>query len=262
MQIGCCYSLSKENARWLKAAGSAYLEGGFSSLAALSAEEARTLAEEVTAVLPVPVMNLMFPGELKLVGESVNYAAIDCYLEETLEKAVRFGTKKVVFGSGGPRRVPEGFSHEIAFRQLVTLCREHIAPAFERHGMVCCVEPLNRRECNILTTSGEVFRLVQAVDHPAVRLLIDLYHFDLEQEPLACIENYRGAVGHVHIASAKNARALPKPGDSEDYAAFFAVLKKAGYDGLVSLEGTAPDLSTAEGINALAGNIAYLKQQF
>ena len=254
MRIGCCYSLSKENAQRLKTAGTAYIEGGFSSLAALTPEQAKVLAKEVTAILPVPVMNLMFPSELRLVGERVDYAAIDRYLEETSAKAARFGTKKVVFGSGGPRRVPEGFSHETAFRQLITLCREHIAPAFEKHGMVCCIEPLNRKECNILNTSGEVFKLVQAVDHPAVRLLIDLYHFDLEQEPLSCLEAYRGYIGHVHIASAKNARALPKPDDGEDYAAFFAALKEAGYDGLVSLEGAMP-----EDWGELAENFEYLQ---
>lgn len=40
--------------------------------------------------------------------------------------------------------------------------------------MVCCLEPLQRGECNILTSSQEAFQLVQAVGRPGVQLLVDL----------------------------------------------------------------------------------------
>ncbi|MFR8126029.1 MAG: TIM barrel protein [Acutalibacter sp.] len=92
------------------------------------------------------------------------------------------------------------------------LCREHIAPAAAAHGITCCVEPLNRKETNILTTSGECFRLVEAVNHPNLQLLVDLYHFDLEGESLSALEGYRGRLGHCHIASAQNSRLVPQPG--------------------------------------------------
>lgn len=70
--------------------------------------------------------------------------------------------KVVVFGSGGARRVPEGFP------QAGGLCPAGGAvpgahrPAAAAHGITCCVEPLNQKETNILTTSGECFRLVEA----------------------------------------------------------------------------------------------------
>ena len=63
----------------------------------------------------------------------------------------------------------------------------------------------------------------------------------------------------MHIASAKNSRAIPAPGDGEDYAAFFAALHAAGYDGEVSLEGSAPDLRTPEGQQAVKESVEYLR---
>mgnify|MGYP000367406485 CR=1 FL=1 len=144
---------------------------------------------------------MLFPWDFRLTGPQADFSAVFSYLEENLPKAQALGVKVVVFGSGGARRVPEGFPQEEAFAQLVELCREHIAPAAAAHGITCCVEPLNQKETNILTTSGECFRLVEAVNHPNLQLLVDLYHFDLEGESLSALEGYRGRLGHCHIAS-------------------------------------------------------------
>ena len=121
--------------------------------------------------------------------------------------------------AGGPSAAPAVSckAQEEAFAQLVELCREHIAPAAAAHGITCCVEPLNQKETNILTTSGECFRLVEAVNHPNLQLLVDLYHFDLEGESLSALEGYRGHLGHCHIASAQNSRLVPQPWDGQDY---------------------------------------------
>ena len=160
----------------------------------------------------------------------------------------------MVFGSGGARRVPEGFPQEEAFSQLVELGKHHVAPAMEAWGITCCVEPLNRTECNILTTSGECLELVKAVHHPRFQLLIDLYHFDREQEPLSEIAACQEHLRHCHIASAKNSRLIPLPGDGEDYLPFFQALKAGSYQGRLSLEGSMPG-----GISQIQTSITYLK---
>ena len=102
------------------------------------------------------------------------------------------------------------------------------------------MEPLNQKETNILTTSGECFRLVEAVNHPNLQLLVDLYHFDLEGESLSALEGYRGRLGHCHIASAQNSRLVPQPWDGQDYLPFFQALAAMGYEGRLSLEGRHP----------------------
>ena len=238
MKFGCCVSLWEDLIFHLPQAGCQYAEGGFSSLADKSLDQVRTRAAQLEkAGVRLETMNVLFPGDFHLTGPQADFAAVDNYLEENLPKAQALGVSLVVFGSGGARRVPEGFPQEEAFAQLTELCREHIAPAMGAFGITCCVEPLNRQETNILATSEEGFRLVEAVNHPNFQLLVDLYHFDLEGESLSALESYRGRLGHCHIASAQNSRLLPQPWDGQDYLPFFQTLAAMGYEGRLSLEG-------------------------
>lgn len=255
MRFGCCVSLLDDTILRLPQAGADYAETGFSTLRDLSLAQCRERAQALEeAGVPVPVMNLLFPGDLTLTGPGVDLPAVEDYLDQGLEKAALFGVKKLVFGSGGARRVPDGFPKEAAWEQLLALCREVIAPRMERRGMVCCIEPLNQGECNILNTCTEGFRLARAVDRPGVRLLVDLYHFDLEGEPRPSLEQYRGYLCHAHIASAKNGRLIPLPGDGEDYQEFFRHLAAAGYQGEVSLEGNMPG-----GLEQIKASLTYLR---
>ena len=255
MKLGCCASLWEDMILKLPAAGADYAEAGFSSLMGKSLDQVRARAAQLEkAGVSLESMNVLFPGDIRLTGPQADFSAVDSYLEENLPKAQALGVKVVVFGSGGARRVPEGFPQEEAFAQLVELCREHIAPAAAAHGITCCVEPLNQKETNILTTSGECFRLVEAVNHPNLQLLVDLYHFDLAQEPLSEIADYRDHLLHTHIASATNSREIPMSGDGENYAAFFQALKNIGYTGRMSLEG-----NISQGLPQIKTSLSYVK---
>lgn len=240
MKIGCCISLFDNRILSLPELGVAYAEIGLSEIAARPEAELRRRAEELRDAGTVCLAaNLLFPGTLRLTGENADPNAARSYLEQALPRAALLGVRTVTFGSGGARAVPKGFDRARAWEQLRTLCAEVIAPAFEARGMVCCIEPLQSRECNILTTCAEAAKLVRKVDRPGVRLLVDLYHLDAEGEPRDSLPAYGDILAHSHIASAKNARNIPAPGDGEDYGSFFSALQKAGYDGNVSLEGSA-----------------------
>lgn len=255
MKIGCCASLWEDLIFELPGAGASYVETGFSSLGDKPLDAVRERGKALqSAGVSLEAMNLLFPGDLPLTGPRADPAAVDAYLEKNLPKAAALGVDTLVFGSGGARRVPEGFPREEAFAQLAELCRDHIAPAVASFGITCCVEPLHRGECNILTTSGECFQLVKAVNHPRFQLLIDLYHFGLEGEDPACLAGYGGQLGHCHIASVKNGRLIPLPGDGEDYLPFFQALGAIGYRGRLSLEGNMPG-----GLPQIAASLSYVK---
>lgn len=161
MKLGCCASLwedmiLKHARRW-----GGLRRSGLFLVVGKSLDQVRARAAQLEkAGVSLESMNVLFPGDFRLTGPQADFSAVDSYLEENLPKAQALGVKVVVFGSGGARHVPEGFPQEEAFAQLVELCREHIASAAAAHGITCCVEPLNRKETNILTTSGECFRLV------------------------------------------------------------------------------------------------------
>lgn len=239
MKLGCCISLFDDKILSLAKTGADYAEIGISELHEHSREELLQRADALKASgLSCLAGNLLFPGGLPLVGETADRERVAEYLTDVLDKASLLGIRTIVFGSGKARAVPEGCSREKIWEQLCSLCSQLIAPAVESRGIVCCIEPLNRGECNILNTCSESARLVREVNRAGIRLLVDLYHFDLEQEPRASLAGYRGLLAHAHIASAKNGRHFPQAGDGDEYASFFRALREAGYEGSVSLEGS------------------------
>lgn len=239
--IGVCLDASKfEEAR---AAGFDYVEIGASKVAALPDEEFEQLARQVSQLgIPVAAANLFFPGTIKIVGPEVDKQKQESYAAGCLARLKRLGVKTVVFGSGGARRVPEGFSQEEAFAQLVDFCRR-IAPLAHENGITIVVEPLRRQETNIVNTAREGLELVKAVDRPEIRLLIDFYHLSEENEDPGVVLQAGSLLAHVHVANPKG-RVYPSSPDEAAYAPFFANLCRIGYAGRVSIEGSTTDFAS------------------
>ena len=239
-RFGICTSFrDKERMLLAKKAGAEYIEANFCDLSKADDSEINDfIAFSKEEQLPCLTANCMFPGVIKLVGPEVDYSAIDEYLDNAAEKFFRVGGQTVVFGSSGSRRCPEGWSYDTATEQLVKACADHIAPYMKKHGIICAIEPLCSKECNLITTAKRGFEICKAANVSEVRLLIDMYHFDTENEPLESILDYTGYIQHIHIANARNERKLPKFSDTTDYKAFLDMLQKAEYSaGLISLEG-------------------------
>jgi sugar phosphate isomerase/epimerase len=164
------------------------------------------------------------------------------YVTATLGRLKKLGVKVVVFGSGGARRVPDGFSKDEAFTQLVDFCRR-TAPIARENGITIVVEPLRKQETNIINTAREGLALVKAVDRPEIRLLVDYYHLTEEGESPDIIAEAGPLLAHAHIAN-PTGRVFPLQADESPYAAFFSNLCKIGYQGRLSVEASTKDFAT------------------
>ncbi len=237
MKLGVCTSL--DNAGVLARLGYDYIETGLSAVAAMPEEEFCHAAESLTGSgLRCEAMNGMLPGDLSVVGGAADLARAESYLSTAFARAEQLGAQVIVFGSGGSRRVPKGFSWARAWRQL----RDYLTLADRlagEHGLRIAIEPLRREECNILNRVGEAVELAALLDLPHVGVLGDTYHMHCEGEPLTALADAGDLLWHVHIACPEG-RTYPKHGDPADrrgeYAEMFAVLKTAGYQGRVSIE--------------------------
>ena len=258
MKIGCCITY-KDSAkiRLAKELGFDFIETGLSSFDKATVDDVAAFQAVLDETgLPCPAVNCFFPGYIRLTGENADFNAAKEYMERIFELVRPIGIEQVVFGSGGSRKVPEGFAKEKATEQLITFCRDYVAPTVGKFGITCCIEELNKKECNIVNSCAEAMEIVRAVDRPEIRLLVDLYHVDMEAEPVDTLVGYAGYITHVHIASAKNARAFPAAGDGEDYARFFGILRRADYKNeRISIEGS----DKGDFVGASRASLACLK---
>ncbi len=241
MRFGVCAPVS-EAAR-LKKIGFDYLEVSASSLAAMTeAEFAAFCAENRAAPIHAEAANCLFPGELRLTGNTVDFGAVQAYIDRVMKRLGTAGISIAVFGSGGSRRVPEGFSRERAQAQLVQTA-QYLGETGAKYGVTVVLEPLRRAETNILNTQPEGLAFVRAVDRPHFQLLCDYYHLLVEGGTMKMVEDCGAALRHVHISNPEG-RVAMKPTDKADYRAFFNALRRAGYDGRVSFEGGVSDYET------------------
>ena len=236
MKVGICTPV--ENAASARAAGFEYVEDSVQGLLqGLTPDAEWSGAKRVaSADLPVPACNMLVPGSLKITGPQADPDALRPYMRTVLRRAGDLGVRTLVFGSGGARNVPDGFDRGQAKRQIVAFLRDAAADA-RAAGVTVVVEPLNRKECNVINSVAEAMEYVAAVDHPNVRCLLDTYHFWLEAEPLDNLKAHVRSISHVHLADAAG-RVAPGLSGTADYKPVFRILKDAGYDGLVSFEGS------------------------
>jgi len=234
MQLGVFGSL--EDAPILAQAGFEYLE--INVVRDLQPESEADvagpgLAQVADCALPTPVACIFLPGSFKLTGAEVDEPTLERYVQTAFARAEGTGVEIVVFGSGGARRIPDGFDRELAWAQLVRF-GQMVGPIAADHGVTVAVEPLRHAECNVLNTVAESAQYVREVDHPGVRLLVDAYHWAQNGEPVASIIDAGQLLVHAHIATYENRLA---PGQEAcDFGPFFAALTTAGYRGRLSIE--------------------------
>lgn len=167
-------------------------------------------------------------------------AGVD-YLKYTVDCAVGLGATVVggpltgnplVFAGRPPRPVEEGERLARKARCVAGLkeAGDHAAAA----GVVLAVEPLNRFESDVLSTTQQAMELLDAVDHSAVRMMLDTFHMHMEEASIAEAILLAGP-RLVHFQANENHRGFPGTG-ATDWVGVFRALHEIGYAGPVSLE--------------------------
>ena len=187
----------------------------------------------------MPAANVLLPATLKCVGPDVDYARLDRYAGNVFRRANGIGMTLIVFGSAGARMIPEGFSATKAFEQYVDLLRR-FGPLAEANGVTLVVEPLNRGECNLVNTVIEGAEAVRRANHPAVKLLVDIFHMLRNGESPDDIEKVGPLIRHAHVAENRDRAAPGTNGD--DFRPFLRALYRTGYNERLALEPIWTDL--------------------
>lgn len=240
MKLGICTSL--DHAELVAAAELDFVEEHVQNFLVPEQPDevfAKTLEAVRGAPVPVRAANCFLPGDLKCVGPGVDRDRLARYGASAFRRAGQAGIEIIVFGSGQARQIPEGFSREQAAGQFVEALTI-FGPMAAEHGVTLVVEPLNSGECNFINSLAEGASMVEACDHPAVRLLADIFHMLRDDEPASEIERFGSLLHHVHIAE-KDARTPPGTA-GDDFSAYLDALQRAGYDRRLAMECVWTDL--------------------
>lgn len=197
------------------------------------------LRRTASTALPGPEANLISPEA------GSRQAAID-YLRRVIDCVHGLGSAVLagplyqalgVFSGSGPSEQERAWA--------IDGLRD-VAGHAEDGGITLCLEPLNRFECHLLNTVEAAATLAGHVDHPALKIMYDSFHANIEEEDLlGPIEPFADWIAHVHIS--ENHRGAPGTGHLPlvDVIHRFEAL---GYDGWYVVEsfGTSlPDLAEA-----------------
>ena len=101
-------------------------------------------------------------------------------------------------------------------------------------GIDLCLEVLNRFESFMFNTVAGCLDFLRLVDQPSVKVQLDTFHMNMEEDDLALAVRMAGdRLGHVQVAA--NNRRAPQYGHI-DWDVFRAALDEIGYDGWVVFE--------------------------
>jgi sugar phosphate isomerase/epimerase len=200
---------------------------------------------------------LLAPAGLSIVSddEAVRDRTVGV-MKRLVELCVALGGDYLVHGSPKQRSVPEGSTKEQALARA-TDCFAKVAPVAAAHGVVYCVEPLSTRETDVINTVGEAARIVDEVNSPGLKTMIDCSaagHF--EKEPVdSLIRKWvpSGYVAHVQVNDPN--RQGPGQGDLK-FEPILKALRDLSYTGVVAAE---PFDYVPDGPGCAARAIGYLR---
>jgi sugar phosphate isomerase/epimerase len=216
-----------------------YIELSLADLAAMPEHAFVDLATRVErSGIRCEACNNFFPQAIRLTGAEARLQAALDYAARAMDRAERLGARIIVFGSSGAKNVPDGFSKDAAWRQIVELLR-HLGPRAAHHSLTIAIEPLNREESNIVNLAADGLRLAREVAHPNIQLLIDYYHLTMEREDPAILIEAGTAIRHLHFAKVKG-RSFPLE-TATAHSRFFAIMRRIRYAGRCSIEALTHD---------------------
>lgn len=162
--------------------------------------------------------------------------------EQSIHTALELGVPRLnlhgtELGDGG---LPVRPQYEVTGSEWLAAARtlERLAKLADRYGVMFVLENLNAEVDHPGVPFGkaaDTLALVKAVDHPAVRLMLDLYHAQIgEGNLIELIGKAFPYLGEIQVADVPG-RCEPGTGEI-NYPAIAAALRKHGYHGTVGLE--------------------------
>ena len=226
----------------LTEAGADYVEWGVGSTMKSEADWEKLRDAVAAAPLKPEAFNGFIPASHRITGPDVNLQGALDYASEAMRRCRALGAQIIVLGSGGARQLKDGWAPTRGLDQFETFCRE-LGPRAAEHEITIAIEPLNKSEDNLINSVAAGAAIVDAVEHPNIKLLADFYHMFHDDEATADVAKVGSRLVHTHLADL--GRVAPGFADAgeADFVGFFRALEAANYHARCSFEGKTNDLA-------------------
>jgi D-psicose/D-tagatose/L-ribulose 3-epimerase len=201
--------------------------------APLTTEELEVLAPKIASMgfdhIEIPM------DDPKTLDPNVRQNGVD-YLKASIDGLALIGGKNMVgpFYSAVGRtwqQTAEEREHDMLI--LIDILKD-LSEYASQKGVVLGLEPLNRFETSFITTADQALELVNRVDHPACKIMLDTFHMNIEENSMGdAIRKVGSCLIQVH--SNENNRGTPGAGHVP-WQEVAQALKDINYDGVLVIE--------------------------
>ena len=155
------------------------------------------------------------------------------YFEQLIELCADLGGSIMVLGSPKQRNFTAPMTHADAMKNAADTL-SGLTELLEKYGVTIAIESLGPSEGNFLNLASQGVELIKLIDHPNIRLHLDVKAMSSEPEPVdKIIHDHQAYTVHFHA----NDPNLLGPGMGEfDQAPVFKALLETQYRGWVSVE--------------------------
>lgn len=162
------------------------------------------------------------------------------YVQDAIKASQRIGATNLIgpiYSAVGRTWQTTAEEREQDIELLVTNLRL-LAAFAAKHDVILCLEPLNRFETSFMNLAEQAIEVVDRVDHPACKIMLDTFHMNIEESSLGeAIRAVGPRLQHVHAC--ENNRGAPGSGNVT-WEAVASALEEIGYDGPVVIESFTP----------------------
>jgi len=149
-----------------------------------------------------------------------------------------------MYSAVGKARQVSPEQRKIEWNRAVTNLQK-VCKMAEARGLSIALEPLNRFESDLINRAEDVMRLIQDINHPAAKVLLDAFHMNIEEPDMEQAVKQAGE-RLVHVQVSENHRGTPGTGQTR-WDALKKGLEAVNYQGIISIESFTPEVKELAG---------------
>jgi len=179
-------------------------------------------------VAPPPGLHFTTPDD-QLRQRSVDY------LVKLIDFCGDLGGEIMVFGSPAQRGTSGGITIQEATNYFADGLAK-VADHAKARNVIILVEPLPKKDTNVVNTLEEAMKIVNRINHPNIATMFDFHNSVDETEPFSdLIQKYYRYIHHVHVQNMDGSLIMSDK-IPQEYVQIFELLKKLKYKKWISVE--------------------------